>query len=122
MCVSTASQPARDQLRATRAPDRHSLVPSGCRDGASSRAFRLSRSPTSQTWSMAWARSMDLRERVSAAYAEGNATYEAVAERFRLGRATVSRWLRLHRETGNVAPKAHRCGNPPKVDERGLSR
>ena len=62
---------------------------------------------------------MDLRERVIAAYAEGDATYAAVAERFRIGRATVSRWLRLQRETGNVTPKAHRSGNPPKVDDKG---
>ena len=62
---------------------------------------------------------MDLRERVIAAYAEGDATYEAVAERFRVGRATVSRWLRLHRETGDIAPKPHRSGNRPKVDDKG---
>lgn len=69
---------------------------------------------------MVWAHSMDLRERVIAAHAEGGSTYDELAARFRVGRATVNRWLRRHRETGSVAPKPHRSGNPPKVDERGL--
>jgi transposase len=69
---------------------------------------------------MAWAHSIDLRERVLAAYTEGGATYEDVAARFCVGRATVNRWLRRHRETGSVAPKQHRSGNRPKVDEQGL--
>jgi transposase len=68
---------------------------------------------------MAWAHSQDLRERVIAAHAEGGTTYDGLAVRFRIGRATVNRWLRRHRETGSVAPKPHRSGNPPKVDEAG---
>lgn len=63
---------------------------------------------------------MDLRERVIAAHAEGGTTYDGLATRFRVGRATVNRWLRRQRETGSVAPKPHRSGNRPKVDERGL--
>jgi transposase len=69
---------------------------------------------------MAWAHSIDLRERVVAAYAEGGESYESVAARFRVGRATVDRWLRRHRETGSVAPLPHRSGNRAKVDDRGL--
>jgi transposase len=69
---------------------------------------------------MAWAHSIDLRERVIATYVEGGVSYEEVATRFRIGRATVDRWLRRHRETGSVAPLPHRSGNRPKVDEMGL--
>ena len=50
--------------------------------------------------------SLDLRRRVVRAYHEGlTATYEATAELFGIGRATVSRLLRLERETGDVLPK-----------------
>jgi transposase len=69
---------------------------------------------------MAWARSIDLRERVVTAYAAGDVTYDDVADRFCVGRATVSRWLRQKRETGSIAPKAHRSGNRPKVDASGF--
>ena len=68
---------------------------------------------------MSWACSIDLRERVAAAYLAGGVTYTEVAERFSVGRATVSRVLRRRRETGSVEPKAHRSGNTPKVDEKG---
>ena len=51
--------------------------------------------------------SLDLRRRVVRAYHEGlTATYEATAELFGIGRATVSRLLRLERETGDVLPKS----------------
>jgi transposase len=59
--------------------------------------------------------SADLRKRVVAFYAEhrgGGATYESTAKHFAIGRATVDRWLRLKRETGDVAVR------PPKVVQR----
>jgi transposase len=62
---------------------------------------------------------MDLRERVIAAHAAGDVTYEEVAERFCVGRATVNRWLRRYRETGSVQALPHRSGNRPKVDDEG---
>jgi transposase len=50
--------------------------------------------------------SLDLRRRVVRAYKDGlTETYEATAELFSIGRATVSRLLRLERETGDVLPK-----------------
>ena len=59
--------------------------------------------------------STDLRKRVVEFYAahrgEG-ASYDAVARHFAIGRATVDRWLRLKRETGDVAVR------PRKVVER----
>lgn len=45
----------------------------------------------------------DLRSRVVEAVLKG-ASYDEAAERFGVGRASVSRWMRRHRETGNLAP------------------
>lgn len=45
-----------------------------------------------------------LRERVVAAYEAGEGSYKEIAERFSVGEASVSRWLRLARENGSVAP------------------
>ena len=51
--------------------------------------------------------SLDLRERVVAAYDEGaGGTYVEIAIRFDVGEATVDRWVSRHRRTGSVAPDA----------------
>jgi putative transposase len=50
--------------------------------------------------------SLDLRRRIVRAYRAGlTASYEATAELFGVGRASVSRLLRRDRETGDVLPK-----------------
>jgi transposase len=49
--------------------------------------------------------SVDLRMRVVEAYKEEGLTYGEAAARFGIGYATVNRWLRLHRETQQLAPK-----------------
>ena len=50
--------------------------------------------------------SLDLRRRIVDAYRGGlTASYEATAEMFGVGIATVSRLLRRKRETGDVLPK-----------------
>jgi transposase len=46
----------------------------------------------------------------------GEGTYEDVAVRFRVGTASVSRWLRAFRQTGSIRPKPHGGGMPPKID------
>src|SRR5215208_6116960 len=48
--------------------------------------------------------SEDLRERVMAAVDRGEQR-EDVAERFSVSVPTITRWLRLKRETGSLAPK-----------------
>lgn len=59
--------------------------------------------------------SLDLRRRLVAAYRSGKtATYEAAADMFGVGRATVSRMLRRERETGDVQLKP-RGGNRKRV-------
>ena len=50
--------------------------------------------------------SYDLRRQIVEAYRTGlTPTYEATAEMFGVGRATVSRLLRRYRQTGDVRPK-----------------
>ena len=46
----------------------------------------------------------ELRERVIAAWDNGEGTYEELAERFAVGRASVDRWIGLSRRTGSVEP------------------
>ena len=54
---------------------------------------------------MARPASADLRKRVVDSVNDG-LTYEDAMSQFLVGRASVSRWLRLFRETGGVEPKA----------------
>lgn len=61
--------------------------------------------------------SNDLRIRIVEARAQEAQSYEQLAERFGVGRATVSRILRLARETGSVEPAPHGGGAPRRVTE-----
>lgn len=61
--------------------------------------------------------SVDLRRRIVDAYLSGRTeTYEATAEMFDVGIATVNRLLRRKRETGDVLPKPRGGNNPRRVD------
>ena len=64
---------------------------------------------------MAEAISLDLRKRLVAAYEAGEGTYLEIAQRFKVGEATVSRLLRRRRERGGVEPSPHAGGNPPHI-------
>ena len=65
---------------------------------------------------MGWAYSVDLREKVIAAFDLGGMTDEEVATLFQVGEATVHRWKRLKRETGALVPLPPRGGGmPPRV-------
>jgi transposase len=59
--------------------------------------------------------SKDLRERVVEAHLAGRGTYKHVAELFGIGEATVSRWLRRHREKGELTPDPPGGGYPPRI-------
>jgi len=61
--------------------------------------------------------SEDLRERIIATYIRGGLTYDELAERFAVGRASVARFLRLHRTTGSVSPKPPAGGTAHRLDE-----
>ena len=61
--------------------------------------------------------SMDLRERVVAAYQRGDVTMKEVADQFGVGVATVNRWLRWTRERGSPAPLPPGRGPKPLIGE-----
>jgi transposase len=69
---------------------------------------------------MGAALSVDLRSRVVAACRDEGATYEEAASRFGVGYASVSRWLRLHRETDQLEPQPL-PGRTPRIDAAGRS-
>ena len=63
--------------------------------------------------------SIDARIRLVTAYNDGEGTYDELAERFKMGRATVSRVLRLERETGSVRAKPM-GGRKPLLNDEDL--
>jgi transposase len=64
---------------------------------------------------MGWAYSVDLRERVVAAFDRDGMTDQEAAALFKIGEATVRRWKRLKRETGELHRRPGGGGNPPRV-------
>jgi len=59
--------------------------------------------------------SLDLRQRAVDAYLAGDGTLEEVAARFAIGRASLVRWLRRHRQTGSVAAAVWKRGPKSRV-------
>lgn len=71
---------------------------------------------------MGKALSVDLRERVLSAYHRGEGTQLEIATRFGVGEASVRRWLRRERETGNVEPRTdYRHGPAPKFEMASMA-
>ena len=66
--------------------------------------------------------SMDLRKRVAAACDEGLDTRAEIAERFSVGESWIRRLLQRRRDTGSLAPRAHRGGRPPAFDSGAAQR
>lgn len=67
---------------------------------------------------MEWMTDARLRKAIVRAWHEEGLTYAQIAKRFEVGEATVNRILRLHRETGSVAPRPRGGGNrSPLHDE-----
>lgn len=61
--------------------------------------------------------SADLRRRILAALDAGEGSQRQIAQRFRVGRATVERLVRRVRETGSIDPKPHGGGQRPRLVE-----
>lgn len=61
------------------------------------------------------AHSIELRERVVVAYESGEGSYEAIALRFAVGPASVTRWVRLKRNRGSLAPRPKGGGTPSTI-------
>ena len=60
--------------------------------------------------------SIDLRQRVVAAYDAREGTQEQVAARFAVSVSWVRKLLRQRRATGSIGPRPHGGGHPPAFD------
>ena len=59
--------------------------------------------------------SLDLRERIVAAYESGEGSYEVLAERFSVGPTVVGKLVRQMRDLGTLEPQVHRRGRKAAV-------
>ena len=59
--------------------------------------------------------SLDLRERILAAYDAEEGTRQAVAHRFRVSLGLVKKLLQQRRRLGDVRPQHHRSGRKPRI-------
>ena len=66
--------------------------------------------------------SIDLRERVVAAYDAHEGTQPQIAARFSVSVQWVRKILRQRRNTGSIAPKPHGGGRPPAFDPHAAAR
>ena len=71
---------------------------------------------------MAKALSVDLRQRIVDAFNRGEGCRAEIARRFGVCAPTVARLVRLHQETGSVAPRPHAGGNAPAFSGEKLER
>lgn len=62
--------------------------------------------------------SLDLRQRVVAAYEKGTGSLAEVAEQFNVGQTFLKKMLRQKRERGTVAPLAHGGGRQTALSEK----
>ena len=66
--------------------------------------------------------SIDLRERIVAAYENEEGSYQVLAARFAVSRAVVGKLVRQHREQGTLQPQVHRRGRKPAIRGKTLER
>jgi transposase len=59
--------------------------------------------------------SLDLRERILAAYDNAEGTRPEVARRFRVSLGMVKKLLQQRRRTGDIAPRYRFCGRKPMI-------
>lgn len=59
--------------------------------------------------------SMDLRQRILAAYDAGEGTRQDIAERFRVSLGMVKKLLQQRRSTGEIGARHHLAGRKPKI-------
>ena len=64
--------------------------------------------------------SLDLRQKVVAAYERGEATIDEIASLFSVGPTFVKKMLRLHREGRDLSPLPHGGGHTPKLSDKHL--
>jgi transposase len=66
--------------------------------------------------------SLDLRERIVAAYDEQQGTREEIGRRFRVSTAMVKKLLAQRRRIGELGPQRHRCGRKPLFNDGDRKR
>jgi len=59
--------------------------------------------------------SLDLRERILAAYDQQEGTRDAVARRFKVSLGMVKKLLQQRRRTGHIGPRHHYSGRKPQI-------
>jgi transposase len=64
--------------------------------------------------------STDLRLRVVDEYENGDESFVEVGVRFKVGEASVSRWVQQFRKTGSVEAKPHGGGIEPHISDERL--
>jgi transposase len=65
--------------------------------------------------------SLDLRQKIVDAYAEGNVSQRQLAKQFRVALSFIEKLLKQHRETGNIAPKVRTAQTQTKLNSEQLS-
>jgi transposase len=65
---------------------------------------------------MVKAYSEDLRIRIVGRVKQGKESHQSIADNFRIGVATVRRWVKLYKDTGSVARIVPITTRPRKVD------
>lgn len=65
--------------------------------------------------------SLDLRQKIVDAYAQGNLSQRQLALQFRVALSFVEKLLKQYRETGSIAPKVRTEQTPTKLDSEQLS-
>ena len=65
--------------------------------------------------------SLDLRQKIVDAYAEGNVSQRQLAKQFRVALSFVEKLLKQHRETGNIAPLVRTEQTPTKLNPEQLT-
>jgi len=63
--------------------------------------------------------SIDLREKIVAAYENKEGSMQKLAKRFKVSKNFVAELLKRVKQTGQVAPKPHGGGHPPSVKAQG---
>ena len=66
--------------------------------------------------------SLDLRERIVAAYEAGEGTKAEIGRRFAVTPQAVGRLVRQKRELGTLEPQTHRCGRKAAVRGKKLEQ
>lgn len=63
---------------------------------------------------------LEFRRKVVDAYNAGDGTMEQLARRFCISFNSVIRWINFERFTGDISPKPHGGGPPPKIADESL--